>query len=136
VPQQVSADEQVVWAQGGVPHTPRLQNGCPPAHLLPQVPQLRMSFLRFTQALPQQPRPSRLLHWLGSQLPPELDALVVPELPVELPAVVVDVAPLVAVVCPPAPPAPLVNTPPPHPRLATAMTIQQGTGLMSESPGG
>jgi hypothetical protein len=72
LPQQEPPAPQVCPLQGGVPHVPRLQYGFGPLHLLPHVPQLLMSFFRLTQAPPQQPKPG-IVHFVGSQPPPELE---------------------------------------------------------------
>lgn len=70
-PQQKSVPEQMPPLHGGVPHVPLLQNGWAPGHLLPHVPQLRMSFWWFTHTLPQQASP--LLQFAAVQvLVPEL----------------------------------------------------------------
>jgi hypothetical protein len=106
-----------------------LQYGWSPLHLVSQVPQLWMSFLKFTHRLPQHPNPG-MVHLVGSQVPPELDdALVLDELvcepllldvpvpldvpvlaavpvPLDVPVAVAPPALAVPVACPPAPPPP------------------------------
>jgi hypothetical protein len=115
--QQNSLDWQVMLLQGGSPQVPMLQYGWSPPHLLVHVPQLRMSFFRFTHAPLQQPNPGmvQLLH-----PPPELvlDELAWPELldePVlpelSLPELLDPVLFVAVVVAPPAPPLPALKLP-------------------------
>jgi len=112
LPQQNSGAGHVAPVQGGFPHVPWSQYGTGPGHLLPQLPQLRMSLSGLEQSEPQQVQPQLD----ASQLPPELldDVLVLDDELVDdvVELVVVDVVvvvelvvvPLVVVPCPPAPP--------------------------------
>jgi hypothetical protein len=74
VSQQNSFAGQTVPLHGGVPHFPLSQNGSLPPHLVPQVPQLSMSFCAFTHDPLQHVSP--IPHAGLQAAPPVLDALV------------------------------------------------------------
>jgi hypothetical protein len=123
VPQQNSLPEQAAPLHGGVLHVPLLQYGCVPVHLLPHVPQLRMSFWWFTQRSPQQARPVPQLAGVHGPVPElELAVLVLPLPVLEALLVLVLVLPelLGPAPVPVLPPEAVVVTLPPQPANRTA----------------
>ena len=108
-PQQNSEPlHTIAPAQGGSWQTPLPQNGLSPRHVLPQTPQLWMSFCKLTQPPPQHVKPASQA---GGQATPPVDELALDDAaePVDD---IVDAVDDVVVVAPPAPAVLVVSTPP------------------------